>query len=297
MGKHGRDGQNRLGELLVKEKLISPMQLLKAIETQRSIGGRLGDQLIKLGYIDEDELTAFLSKQYGVPSINLSAFEIDPEVLKILPKEVVSRHQVIPVNRSGNTVIIAMCDPSNIHAIDDTKFITGLNVEVVVASDTAVAEAISRYYPPSSKDNQNRLGELLVKQKLISPLQLHSAFETQRSFGGPLGHQLIRLGYIEEDELTAFLCRQYGVPSIHLSSFEIDPDVLKILPKEVVSRHQVIPVTRSGNALIVAMSDPSNRDAIDDVKFVTNLDVEVVVASETSIAEAMSRYYTVFTVH
>ena len=112
MGKDGRDSQNRLGELLVKEKLISPLQLHKAIETQRSIGGRLGHQLTKLGYIEEDELTAFLSKQYGVPSINLSAFEIDPDVLKILPKEDVSRHQVIPVNRSGNTLIIAMSDPS-----------------------------------------------------------------------------------------------------------------------------------------------------------------------------------------
>jgi type IV pilus assembly protein PilB len=146
MGKDGRDSQNRLGELLVKEKLISPLQLHKAIETQRSIGGRLGHQLTKLGYIEEDELTAFLSKQYGVPSINLSAFEIDPEVLKILPKEVVARHQVIPVNRSGNTLIIAMSDPSNIYAIDDVKFITNFNVEVVVASDTAISEAIGRYY-------------------------------------------------------------------------------------------------------------------------------------------------------
>jgi hypothetical protein len=297
MGKDGRARENRLGELLVKEELISPLQLQKAIEMQRSFGGPLGHQLARLGYIEEDELTAFLSKQYGVPSINLSAFEIDPEVLKILPKEVVSRHQVIPVNRSGNTLIIAMSDPSSIYAIDDVKFITNFNVEVVVASDTAMAEAISRYYPPSSKESQKRLGELLVKGKLISPLQLDSAIETQRSFGGPLGHQLTRLGYIDEDELVAFLCKQYGVPSVNLTAFEVDPAVRELIPKEVVSRHGVIPVTRSGNTLIVAVSDPSNRDAIDDVKFITNLDVEVVVASETAIAEAMSRYYTVFTVH
>jgi hypothetical protein len=100
MGNDGRDSQNRLGLLLVRERLISPLQLHKAIETQRSMGGRLGHHLINLGFIREDELTAFLSKQYGVPSINLSGFEIDPEVLEILPKEIVSRHQVLPINRA-----------------------------------------------------------------------------------------------------------------------------------------------------------------------------------------------------
>jgi type IV pilus assembly protein PilB len=136
----------RLGELLVREKLITPLQLQSAMEEQRGQGGRLGYQLTKLGYIEENELTAFLSKQYGVPSINLAEFEIDPEVLKLVPKEVVMRHQVIPVNRAGNTLIVAMADPSNIYAIDDVKFVTNLNIEVVVASEQSIAEAIEKYY-------------------------------------------------------------------------------------------------------------------------------------------------------
>lgn len=145
MAKDTRDS-TRLGELLVKERMITPLQLKKAMEQQRSSGGRLGHELTRLGYIDENELTGFLSKQYGVPSINLSDFEIDSEVLKLLPKEVVTRHQVVPINRSGNTIIIAMADPSNIYAIDDIKFITKFNVEVVVASEQAIAEAIEKYY-------------------------------------------------------------------------------------------------------------------------------------------------------
>ncbi|MFZ5475772.1 MAG: type IV-A pilus assembly ATPase PilB [Myxococcota bacterium] len=136
----------RLGELLVREKLISPLQLQKAMEGQRSSGGRLGHQLTKLGYIDENELTAFLSKQYGVPSINLADFEVDPEVLKLLPKEVVVRHQVLPITRSGNTLTVAMADPSNIYAVDDIKFITNFNIDVVVASEQAIADAIEKYY-------------------------------------------------------------------------------------------------------------------------------------------------------
>ena len=79
--------KNRLGELLVKENIITPLQLKKAVESQRSTGGRLGHELAKLGYIEESDLTAFLSKQYGVPSINLNDFEVSPEVLKILGKD------------------------------------------------------------------------------------------------------------------------------------------------------------------------------------------------------------------
>ncbi len=136
----------RIGELLVKENLITPLQLKNAVTAQRSSGGRLGHELTKLGYIEENELIAFLSKQYSVPSINLSEFEIDQEVLKVLPKEVVTRHQVIPVNRTGSTLIVAMADPSNIYAVDDIKFITGMKIDVVVASEQAIAEAIEKYY-------------------------------------------------------------------------------------------------------------------------------------------------------
>ena len=137
---------SRLGELLVKEQLITPLQLKKAIEAQRGSGGRLGHELTRLGYIEENELTAFLSSQYGVPSINLADFEIDPEILKLISKEVVTRHQVVPINRSGSTLIVAMADPSNIYAIDDLKFITKFQIEVVVASEQAIAETIEKYY-------------------------------------------------------------------------------------------------------------------------------------------------------
>lgn len=137
---------SRLGELLVKEQLITPLQLKRAVDAQRNTGGRLGHELTRLGYIEENELTAFLSSQYGVPSINLAEFEIDPEVLKIIPKEVVTRHQVVPINKTGSTLIVAMADPSNIYAIDDIKFITKFQIEVVVASEQAIAETIEKCY-------------------------------------------------------------------------------------------------------------------------------------------------------
>ncbi|HVI95830.1 MAG TPA: ATPase, T2SS/T4P/T4SS family, partial [Anaeromyxobacter sp.] len=136
----------RLGELLVRENLISLQQLQKAQDEQRKTGGRIGSLLVKQGAIAESDLTNFLSKQYGVPAISLKDFDIDEEVLKLIPRATAEKHQVIPVNRAGASLIVAMTDPSNIFAIDDIKFLTGYNVEVVVASEQAIKEAIDKYY-------------------------------------------------------------------------------------------------------------------------------------------------------
>ncbi|HWI39961.1 MAG TPA: type II secretion system protein GspE, partial [Verrucomicrobiae bacterium] len=143
---------SRLGELLVRNNLITRDQLVAALDEQKTSGGqmRLGAILIKNGHITEGELTTFLSKQYGVPSINLSEFEVDPAVLKLIPAEVAQKYQIIPVNRAGSTIIIAMSDPSNIFAIDDIKFMTGYNVEVVVASEASIKAATDRYYDQSA---------------------------------------------------------------------------------------------------------------------------------------------------
>ncbi len=141
---------NRLGELLVRSQLITDDQLAQAIEDQKNQGGRLGSCLIKLGFIQDDELASFLSKQYGVPSINLEEFDIDPAILRLIPPDVAQKYQVIPVNRAGATLIVAMSDPSNIFAIDDIKFMTGYNIEVVVAPDAAIKAAIDQYYDQSA---------------------------------------------------------------------------------------------------------------------------------------------------
>lgn len=136
----------KIGELLVKENLITSEQLEQALAQQKSGGGRIGYNLTKMGFISEDDLTTFLSKQYGVPSINLSEFQIDPEVIKMVPFEVAKKYFIIPVNRAGATLILAMADPSNIFAIDDIKFMTGYNVEAVVAAEASIIEAIKTYY-------------------------------------------------------------------------------------------------------------------------------------------------------
>jgi type IV pilus assembly protein PilB len=136
----------RIGELLLKEKRITPAQLQEALNYQKTSGGKLGLNLVKLGFVKDDEITALLSKQYGVPSINLAQFEIDPGIIKLIPAETAHKYQIVPLSRSGATLTIAMTDPTNVFAMDDIKFMTGYNVEPVVASETTVLEAIERYY-------------------------------------------------------------------------------------------------------------------------------------------------------
>jgi type IV pilus assembly protein PilB len=136
----------RIGELLLKEKRITAEQLQEALNYQRQQGGKLGFNLIKLGYVKDDEITALLSKQYGVPSIALGQFDVDPSVVKLVPAETAQKYQIIPLSRSGATLTIAMTDPTNVFAMDDIKFMTGYNVEPVVASEIAVVDAITKYY-------------------------------------------------------------------------------------------------------------------------------------------------------
>jgi len=137
---------SRLGEILVKDSLISADQLKQALEYQKRNGGRLGTCLVKLGLVSDDDITAVLSRQYGVPSINLKFYEVDPTVIKLVPQETAIRYQIVPLSRVGSTLTIAMTDPTNVFAMDDIKFMTGFNVEPVVASETAIGEAISKFY-------------------------------------------------------------------------------------------------------------------------------------------------------
>jgi type IV pilus assembly protein PilB len=138
--------QNRLGELLVREKLISLSQLRQAQEEQSRTGQNLNAALAKLGFVSDQDITNFLSQQYRVPTIQLDEYEIDADILKLVQREQCERHKVIPVSRAGSSLIVAMADPTNLHAIDDLKFLTGYNIEPVIASENAILAAIERNY-------------------------------------------------------------------------------------------------------------------------------------------------------
>ena len=144
--------KERIGELLVRENLISPQQLKQARDRSKRDGSRLGYELTRMGYVEEGDLTSFLSRHFGVPSVDLSQVQIEQEVINLIPADVAERHQCVPINRAGATLVVAMADPSNIYAIDDLKFMTGYKIEPVVASESALEEAIHTYYGASEED-------------------------------------------------------------------------------------------------------------------------------------------------
>ena len=155
----------RLGELLTKASLITQDQLKEALKLQKDTGGKLGETLIKLGFVSEEDITECLSQQFGVPSINLAHFEIDSSVIKLVPADVARKYNILPVNKTGATITIAMADPTNVFAMDDIKFMTGYNVEPVVASELGIKAAIDNYYGTTSSLELKKVMEDLQTQE------------------------------------------------------------------------------------------------------------------------------------
>ncbi len=144
--KPGWKAKSRLGEILVREGLISGDQLERALAQQQNSNDRLGQILVRQQAINEDDLTAALSRQYGVPSINLAYFDVDANLMNLIPMEVAAKHQALALSRVGSTLTLAMVDPTNVAVMDDIKFMTGFNIEPVLASETAIMDAIKKYY-------------------------------------------------------------------------------------------------------------------------------------------------------
>jgi len=167
----------RIGELLLKEKKITPTQLQEALGYQKANGGKLAMNLVKLGFVRDEEITALLSRQYGVPSIDLGRFEIDAAVVKLIPAETAQKYQVVPLSRAGATLTLAMTDPTNVFAMDDIKFMTGYNVEPVVASEQAVADAIQKYYAAPVRAQANTANALDLANRALEEHQTDASNE------------------------------------------------------------------------------------------------------------------------
>src|SRR6267378_4497494 len=181
----------KLGEILVRENLISPQHLRQALDYQREHGGRLGYNLVKLGLVSDDTITAVLSRQYGIPSVNLELFNIDDSVLRLIPQEVAQKYSVLPLSRVGASLTLAMVDPTNVFAMDDIKFMTGLNVEPVVVAEASIQQAISKYYGTS---REIELSSFSVDEVAFEPVTAKS------SNGGGITHaDLVSLDSIEFD--------------------------------------------------------------------------------------------------
>jgi type IV pilus assembly protein PilB len=210
----------RLGEILLKESLITQDQLDKALEFQRSNGGKLGSCLTKMGYITDDDITGVLSRQYGVPSINLKYYEIDPNVIKLIPQDTALRYQVVPLSRVGSVLTIAMTDPTNVFAMDDIKFMTGFNVEPVVASESAIGEAIGRFYGGGAASHEELSN--LMKDLVDEDQELELAAEEQELDAASLERAAEEAPIIKLVNLILTDSVKRGASDIHVEPYETE---------------------------------------------------------------------------
>src|SRR6266480_2508661 len=151
---------DKLGEILLREGLITQDQLKKALLEQKNTGMRLGYTLVKLGFVEETEISKMLARQYRMPAVDLSRFEVDPKIIKLLPPDVAIKHTVPPLKREGRTLTVAIADPNNVTAIEDIKFITRCDVFPVIAGEYTLRNAIDKYYQQSDAQLQTLLKDI-----------------------------------------------------------------------------------------------------------------------------------------
>jgi type IV pilus assembly protein PilB len=248
---------SRLGEILIKENLITSDQLRQALEQQKATGGRLGTCLMKLGFITDDEITGVLSRQYGVPSINLKYYEVDATVIKLIPQDTAIRYQIVPLSRVGSTLTIAMTDPTNVFAMDDIKFMTGFNVEPVVASETAISEAISKFY--GEVESEEELSKVIKDLTGEDNADLELAAEEQEMNLAELERMAEEAPIIKLVNLILTDAVKRGASDIHIEPYE----------KEIRVRFRI------DGILQTVMNPPMKlRDAmISRVKIMAKLDI------------------------
>jgi type IV pilus assembly protein PilB len=210
----------RLGEILIKESLITSEQLQKALEHQKQHGGKLGSSLMKMGYITDDQITGVLSRQYGVPSINLKYYEVDQAVIKLIPQDTAVRYQIVPLSRVGSTLTIAMTDPTNVFAMDDIKFMTGFNVEPVVASESAIADAISKFY--GDVQNDEALNQVMKDLTDSGAEDLELASEQEEMDAATLERAAEEAPIIKLVNLILTDAVKRGASDIHVEPYEND---------------------------------------------------------------------------
>lgn len=204
----------RIGEQLVKNALITPDQLLEAQKAQKVSGTRLGSQLVKLGHISEEQLVDFLGKQYRLPSVILKSMSPDPEIVKLIPINVVQKYHAIPFDRNGSTLKVAMTDPTNIFAVDDLKFLTGYSIDVYVTSEDSLKWAIDHFYDQSASldDALNSMEDLAGNVEV--------AMEGDDLAVGDLEKEADQAPVIKLVNLTLVDAIKKGASDIHVEPYE-----------------------------------------------------------------------------
>jgi type IV pilus assembly protein PilB len=254
--KLGQPVNRRLGDLLVADGLLTAEQLRKALAEQKGSPEKLGSVLVRLNFVNEDQLIGFLSRQYGVPSITLGQLDIDPDVLKLVPAPIARKYEVIPVRRMGNSLALAMADPTNVFALDDISFMTNLQVLPLVASQTSIKKAIDRNYESKTEaissvlsDMQTDLSNVEVVEEGEEGTKV-DVFELKESADEAPVVKLVNMVLVD--------AIQKGASDIHFESYE---KIFRIrFRMDGVLHEMLAPPKRLESAILSRLKIMSNLD-------------------------------------
>jgi len=324
-------GVKRTGELFVERGVLTTEQLNRALSHQKAHGGRLGQVIIHLGFRGQEEIEkeiAFaLTVQYGVPYLSLDQYEIDQGIVKLIPETIARQYLVIAVDQIGGALSVAMADPGLAGAIEEIEAYTQCAVQPCISTPSEISQAIERYYKTGSaggagaaraakrekngksgtsrggngqsksRGNGQRAGlqarviDLLVENDLLTRAQLEQAMERQRPGRRSLLNTLIAEGTIKEADVLSAVSQGLGIPLISLSRVKIHPELKTLIPKELARHEQLIPVSRTGQTVTVAMTDPLNVFALDALKTLTGLTIHPVLTTVKELRDALDAFY------
>ena len=254
--KLGQPVNRRLGDLLVADGLLTAEQLRKALAEQKGSPEKIGSVLVRLNFVNEDQLIGFLSRQYGVPSITLAQLDIESDVLKLVPAPIARKYEVIPVRKMGNSLALAMADPTNVFALDDISFMTNLQVLPLVASQTAIKKAIDRNYESKTEaissvlsDMQTDLGNVEVVEDGEEGAKV-DVFELKESADEAPVVKLVNMVLVD--------AIQKGASDIHFESYE---KIFRIrFRMDGVLHEMLAPPKRLESAILSRLKIMSNLD-------------------------------------
>ena len=245
----------KIGDLLLKANVITQEQLDAALKDQRDEGGKLGETIVRLGMATEDDITETLSQQFGVPSINLADFEIDPMVIKLVPGDVARKYMILPVNKTGATLTIAMGDPTNVFAMDDIKFMTGYNVEPVVASEIALRNAIDKNYGTPRSLVLKERGKAAASAPATAIPNSIGTFSS--ALGGSMGLDDVMSAGLTADDMAAVSLGEINLDEIAGLEDGAELDVVRSLEGEEIdldslSRStEAAPIVKVSNLILI----------------------------------------------
>lgn len=315
----------RMGKLLLYMGIINRAQLQAALERQKVTRRLIGETLVEMGFAKEEDIVGAIAFQYMVPYLRLKNCAVDKALLSLIPRECAVRYRCFPIDKLETILTIAMANPLDDKAVKEIKKASKSDVLCCVSTPTEIASAIEEHYAAGNRGGgfgeaasaeaeapikvfqlegkslpeewaeaapgMERLPEILVNHKCISREQMGKALDQQKAEGGSIVRILIEKRHVPENTLMTCIAVHMNIPTIELKRYRPDREVLDLVSRRVAGNYRVMPVAALSSTLSLAMVDPFDVVAIDNVKLITGLEVQPLICLEKDFREAMENYY------